>query len=110
MRVVCEWRTRGAKGPATVEGKCALAFFDRRGFHQLTSWLLHASVAHFDVLYFNLRVAGVPLFKADRGAPPVMGVLPIYRSTTLTAHSHFRGAVHDSVAKGGSLCSSRVAP
>ena len=43
--------------------------------------LLHASVAHFDVLYFNLRVAGVPLFKADRGAPPVMGLLPIYRST-----------------------------
>ena len=43
--------------------------------------LLHASVAHFDVLYFNLRVAGVPLFKADRGAPPVMGVSPIYRST-----------------------------
>ena len=39
-----------------------------------------ASVAHFDMLYFNLRVAGVPLFKADRGAPPVMGVLPIYRS------------------------------
>ena len=45
--------------------------------------LPHASVAHFDMLYFNLRVAGVPLFKADRGAPPVMGVLPMYRSTDL---------------------------
>ena len=33
------------------------------------------------MLYFNLRVAGVPLFKADRGTPPVMGLLPIYRST-----------------------------
>ena len=40
--------------------------------------LPNASVAHFDMLYFNLRVAGVPLFKADRGAPPVMGLLPIY--------------------------------
>ena len=27
--------------------------------------LPHASVAHFDVLYFNFSVAGVPLFKAD---------------------------------------------
>ncbi len=52
--------------------------------------LLRASVAHFDVLYFNLRVAGVPLFKADRGAPPVMGVLPIYRST-LQVWSSFAG-------------------
>ena len=34
----------------------------------------------------HLRVAGVPLFKADRGAPPVMGVLPIYRSTDLENH------------------------
>ena len=38
------------------------------------------------MLYFNLSVAGVPLFKADRGAPPVMGVLPIYRSTDLENH------------------------
>ena len=45
--------------------------------------LPNASVAHFDMLYFNLRVAGVPLFKADRGAPPVMGLLRIYRSTVL---------------------------
>ena len=53
--------------------------------------LPHASVAHFDTLYFNLSVAGVPLFKADRGAPPVMGVLPIYRSTDLPRMVFVRG-------------------
>ena len=38
--------------------------------------LLHASVAHFDVLYLGLETAGVPLFKADR--PPTANLYQIY--------------------------------
>ena len=56
------------------------------------------------MLYFNLSVAGVPLFKADRGAPPVMGLLPIYRSfnnpfvltlTKRSANLHEQIRIHD---------------
>ena len=51
------------------------------------------------MLYFNLRVAGVPLFKADRGAPPVMGVLPIYRSVSLGSRVEVRDEVRAPAAR-----------
>ena len=73
--------------------------------------LPHASVAHFDMIYFNLSVAGVPLFKADRGAPPVMGLLPIYVCEILRKDTlHHYSVLNSTMAFSRRPCTTRKFP